>query len=138
MTAPRVIYTAGVWDLLHRGHLNLLHKAARLGDMLVVGVISDSGCRAYKGVFPAEHQSKRMHALDRIGCVDMVIHQAGTDPTDNLERIRPDVMVHADDWLKLREGHEALERLGVEWVLVPYTPGISSTMLRDAITTEGG
>ena len=132
MPHPRVIYTAGVFDLLHRGHLNFLWQAKQLGDILVVGVVSDSGCFNYKGVFPADTQPLRMRNVARLDCVDMVVHQQTTDPTPVLERIRPDVMTHADDWDRLRKGHDTLERLGIEWVLIPYTEGISSTELREA------
>jgi rfaE bifunctional protein nucleotidyltransferase chain/domain len=129
---PRVIYTAGVFDLLHRGHLNLLWQSRQLGDVLVVGVVSDAGCRDYKGRLPVENVYQRMRAIERLGFVDLVLLQPTTDPTPLLERVRPDVMVHGDDWPRLREGHETLGRLGIEWVLVPYTPGVSTTLLREA------
>ena len=132
MRRPTVVYTAGVFDLLHRGHLNFLWATKQLGDILVVGVVSDHGTNAYKGIFPAEHQQHRMREVGQLGFVDRVVNQATTDPTPNLERIQPDIMTHADDWDRLKEGHETLERLGIEWVLIPYTDGISSTELREA------
>ena len=132
MRPPRVVYTAGVFDLLHRGHLNFLWQSKQLGDILVVGVVSDSGTNAYKGIFPAEHQQHRIRKVKEIGFVDLVVNQSTTDPTPVLERIRPDIMTHADDWDRLQQGHETLERLGIEWVLIPYTEGISSTELRQA------
>jgi bifunctional ADP-heptose synthase (sugar kinase/adenylyltransferase) len=63
----------------------------------------------------------------------MAVLQPTTDPTPVLERLRPDVMTHGDDWERLREGQETLERLGIEWQLVPYTPGISTTLLREEV-----
>ena len=126
----RVVYTAGVWDLLHRGHLNLLWESKKLGDILVVGVVSDAGCNAYKGFFPAQHSQHRVRAIENFGFVDVVEIQSTTDPTPLLERYRPDVMTHGDDWQELREGQETIARLGIEWRLIPYTPGISSTALR--------
>jgi rfaE bifunctional protein nucleotidyltransferase chain/domain len=128
---PRVIYTAGCFDLLHAGHINLLWQSKQLGDVLVVGVVSDVGARAYKGRLPMENCQQRMQAIARLGFVDVVILQKGTDPTTMLERFQPAAMVHGDDWTELREGHDALERLGVEWVTIPYTPGISTTLLRE-------
>ena len=135
---PRVIYTAGVFDLLHRGHLNMLWASKALGDVLVVGVLSSDGCAAYKGRLPVENLHERMMAVERLRFVDVVVRQGGTDPSDNLERFRPDVMTHGDDWDRLREGHETLVRLGVEWRLVPYTPDVSTTLLREAMATTGG
>jgi rfaE bifunctional protein nucleotidyltransferase chain/domain len=126
----RVIYTAGVFDLLHRGHLNMLWASKQLGDVLVVGVVSDAGARAYKGRLPIENSQQRIDAIAQLGFVDMVVLQQTTDPTPVLDRVRPDVMTHGDDWQQLREGHETLVRMGVEWVLVPYTPDVSTTLLR--------
>jgi cytidyltransferase-like protein len=129
---PRVIYTAGVFDICHAGHLNFLWQSKRLGDILVVGVVSDHGCAAYKGLFPDRNQQQRIRDIERLGFVDVVVPQTGTDPSTNLERFRPDIMTHGDDWTELREGHETLTRLGVEWVTIPYTEGVSSTQLREA------
>lgn len=126
----KIIYTAGVWDLLHRGHLNVLWESKRLGDVLVVGVVSDAGCAAYKGRRPHQNAALRMQVIRRLGFVDVVELQPTTDPTPLLERFRPGIMTHGDDWHRLREGHETLDRLGIEWVSIPYTHGVSSTELR--------
>jgi rfaE bifunctional protein nucleotidyltransferase chain/domain len=133
MSAPRVIYTAGVFDLLHAGHISLLWRSKQLGDVLVVGVVSDAGTREYKGRLPLENVQVRMAAVRSLGFVDAVVLQPDTDPTPLLDRFRPHVMTHGDDWDRLRAGHGALERLGVEWVTLPYTPDISSTLLRQSI-----
>lgn len=128
MNAPVVVYTAGCFDLFHRGHLNLLWRSKQLGDILVVGVVSDA---SYKDVTLAQPYFARAKAIKSIPWVDMVEYQEGTDPSDVLERVRPDIMTHADDWTRLKEGHETLERLGIRWVVLPYTPEISSTALRE-------
>lgn len=130
MNAPRVVMTSGVWSLLHRGHINLLWRAKQLGDVLVVGVVSDGGTVAYKGRMPADTVDQRIAAIARLPFVDVVSYQHTTDPTPLLERFRPDAFVHGDDWAELREGHDTLARLGIEWVTLPYTPDISTTMLR--------
>jgi bifunctional ADP-heptose synthase (sugar kinase/adenylyltransferase) len=106
---------------------SVLHE---LGDILVVGVVSDGGTHAYKGVWPTDNVQLRCQNVSRLGFVDVVMTQHGTDPTANLERVRPNIMTHADDWTELKKGHETLERLGIEWVLIPYTEGVSSTELR--------
>jgi cytidyltransferase-like protein len=126
----RIIYTAGVWDMLHRGHLNILWESKKLGDILVVGVVSDCGCMAYKNIMPTQNSQYRTRQIRSLGFVDVVEIQATTDPTPLLERYRPDVMTHGDDWTELREGQETIRRLGIDWRLIPYTPGISSTELR--------
>lgn len=130
MNAPRIVFVPGCWDLLHAGHLNLLWRAKQLGDVLVVGVVSDAGAAAYKGRHPAQSEALRLDIVNRLGFVDVVDLQLTTDPTPLLERYLPSVLVHGDDWERLREGHETLERLGIEFVRLPYTRGVSTTLLR--------
>jgi glycerol-3-phosphate cytidylyltransferase len=130
MKKPTVVYTAGVWDLFHRGHLNLLWQSRQLGEVLIVGVVTDRGVLAYKDREPVDNLWERMGKIEDLPWVDMVMEQEGTDPSDNLRRILPDVFTHGSDWDKLREGHETLEELGIEYVSIPYTPGISTTILR--------
>lgn len=134
---PIVIFVPGVFDLLHAGHLTLLHRARALADVggrgiLVVGVVSDPGVVAYKGRMPAQNVQLRIQNVARLSFVDVVERQATTDPTPLLERFRPHALVHGDDWSRLREGQETLDRLGIEFVQLPYTPGISTTILRAA------
>jgi cytidyltransferase-like protein len=127
---PKIVYTAGVFDLLHGGHLSFLNQSRQIADILVVGVVSDEGCERYKGHRPHQVLSARMNALRQIWWIDLVVGQLTTDPSENLRRFLPKVMTHGDDWDRLREGHETLEELGIEWRLIPYTKGISSTILR--------
>jgi len=130
MKMPTVVYTAGVWDLFHRGHLNILWQSRKLGDILVVGVVSDWGVVAYKDREPIDNIWERMRTIQELPWVDLVMQQETTDPSDNLRRILPDVFTHGSDWERLREGHDTLEELGIEYVSIPYTPGISTTILR--------
>jgi glycerol-3-phosphate cytidylyltransferase len=135
---PRIVFVPGVWDLLHVGHINLLWRARALGDILVVGVVSSWGCREYKHVACKQSLPERMDAVRQLTFVDVVEEQESTDPTPLLERFRPQVLVHGDDWKKLIRGNETLERLGIELVLLPYTPDVSSTALRKAATSTYG
>lgn len=130
MKAPRIVFVPGVWDLLHAGHLNLLWRARQLGDVLVVSVVEDDGVFAYKHRMPAETCALRLAKISHLSFVDVAEVQKTTDPTPLLERFRPAVLAHGDDWERLREGHETLERLGIEFVRLPYTPEVSTTLLR--------
>lgn len=141
----KVVYTAGVFDLLHRGHLNVLWASRKLGDLLVVGVVSDAGVLAYKHRAPVENVQARMARLARLPFVDVIDLQPTTDPTPMLERYRPDIFTHADgegDWTALRERVETAAvhyvelpyTFGViEYVELPYTPGVSTTILRQRV-----
>lgn len=122
----RVGYVPGVFDLLHQGHLNLLEEAAAQVDFLVVGVVSDAGAMAYKRK-PVHDEATRLRVMKALRVVDEARYQATTDPTPELERIRPDVLFHGDDWDQLREGQQTLDRLGIEFVKLPYTWGTSSS-----------
>jgi len=134
--APRVVYTAGVFDLLHRGHLNILWQSKQLGDILIVGVVTSDGVEAYKGRSPVQEGFARQRQVQALPFVDAAVVQLTTDPTPNLERYLPDVMTHADgadDWSHLKAQVEAL---GIEYVNLPYTAGISTTALREKASRD--
>lgn len=125
----RVVYTAGCFDLLHDGHLNLLRQSRALGDRLIVGVVSDEGAALYKRR-PVQSETTRLKVVRALLGVDMAVIQETTDPTPVLELLRPDIMTHGDDWGALLKGQDTLRRLGVEWRTVPYTHGISTSEIR--------
>lgn len=130
--SPRVIFVPGVFDLLHRGHLNILRASRALGDVLVVGVVSDDGAAAYKRR-PVQDEQSRLEIVKALRMVDAAYIQPTTDPTPLLESIRPrpSILVHGSDWDRLREGHATLARLGIRFVRLPYTEGISTGHLID-------
>jgi len=91
-----VVYTAGVFDMLHIGHLNILRRSAGWGDKLVVGVVTDEGTERYKGKRPVQDQWTRLEVVRALPFVDLAILQDGTDPSEVLKVIRPKVMTHGD------------------------------------------
>jgi glycerol-3-phosphate cytidylyltransferase len=129
-------YVPGAWDLLHRGHLALLQRARAQCITLVVGVVSDDGVAAYKRR-PIQDEATRLEIVRQLRLVDHVVLQPTTDPTPVLDAIRPDALFHGDDWDKLREGHETLDLLGIDYVSLPYTRGISTTDMIAAIVERG-
>ena len=138
----RVIYTAGVFDLLHAGHLQILRRSRELGDALVVGVVSDDGTEAYKGRRPVQPEQERIELVESLPWVTLALVQPTTDPTLILEAIRPAAMTHGDDWAELRQGQATLDRLGIEWVLLPYVPDGGhmsgpSSRIRETIIERG-
>ena len=123
------VMTSGVWDLLHCGHLNVLAAAADLGDVLIVGVVSDAGVQRYKHRMPVENVQQRIRRIERLPFAHVVLYQPTSDPTVLLERFRPEIFAHADgadDWGTLREQVEAT---GTRYVNLPYTDGISTSRL---------
>ncbi len=128
-------------DLIHPGHLNILSEAAKLGEV-TVGVLTDSAIASYKRL-PYMTFEQRAMIVENLKQVQNVIPQNTLDYTDNLKSLKPDYVVHGDDW---KEGVQQKTRQTVidvlaEWdgqlIEVPYTAGISSTQLNKAIKEVG-
>lgn len=94
-----LVFTNGCFDLLHDGHLKLLHESKSLGDRLIVAVNSDSSVRGLKGDRrPIQRQDVRCTLLAEFRCVDAVVCFDGPDPEWLVEILRPDVMVKGADY----------------------------------------
>ena len=126
-----IVYTQGVWDMFHIGHLNILKAAKSFGDILIVGVNKDELVKQYKGHYPLLCWKDRAAVVASCKYVDVVI------PTDSLEKdqllkdIDADVMVHGNDKEVL--GSEYMRKNNRRVVYLPYTEGRSSTQLRQAL-----
>ena len=135
-----VVATGGCFDLLHPGHVSLLHQAARLGDLLVVCLNSDASVRALKGPGrPVMGQADRARVLSALGCVDAVMVFDEETPTALLERLRPDLWVKGGDYgpLELPEASQVRGH-GGPGLLLPYLEGRSTTRLVQRAHSEGG
>lgn len=128
-------------DLVHPGHLNILKRAAELGDV-TVGLLTDEAIASYKRV-PFMTFEQRKIVIESIKGVNRVVPQTTLDYVPNLESLKPDYVVHGDDWKtgvqqKTRQNViDALARWGGQLVEVPYTKGISSTQLHAAMKEVG-
>ncbi|RUS64835.1 glycerol-3-phosphate cytidylyltransferase [Pseudorhodobacter sp. E13] len=139
---PLVIgYTAGVFDMFHIGHLNLLRRARAQCDRLVVGVTTDALALHRKNSKPVIPQADRMEIVGALSCVDAVVEQRDMDKMAAWKRIGFHRMFVGDDW----KGHPtwtALEAdfapLGVEIVYFPYTAHVSSSQLRHHLGPKSG
>jgi phosphoenolpyruvate phosphomutase / 2-hydroxyethylphosphonate cytidylyltransferase len=135
------VYVGMSADLIHPGHINLLAEAAKLGSV-TVGLLTDSAIASYKRV-PYMEFHHRKSVVENIKFVDHVVAQETLDYTENLERMRPEFVVHGDDWLtgvqrKTRDSVVAtLAQWGGQLIEVPYTEGISSTKLNNAVKQVG-
>jgi rfaE bifunctional protein nucleotidyltransferase chain/domain len=130
-----VVFTAGVWDILHVGHLNLLNRAKVLGQTLVVGVLTDEAAERYKPrpVMPFE---QRIQLVKALRVVDDVVPVHDTNATPLLMQLQPDILVHGSD-ISHKPGWEIgqtwIRDHGGEFVVLPYTEGVSSTRLKDSV-----
>jgi len=135
------VYVGMSADLLHPGHINVLKEAAKYGDV-TVGLLTDEAIASYKRI-PYMTYEQRKDVIENIKAVAQVIPQDTLDYTANLAKLKPDYVVHGDDW---KEGVQAktrqqvidtLSEWGGELVEVTYTAGISSTQLNKSLKEIG-
>jgi D-beta-D-heptose 7-phosphate kinase/D-beta-D-heptose 1-phosphate adenosyltransferase len=125
----RVVFTNGVFDLLHPGHLRYLKQARVLGDTLIVGVNTDRSVRVIKGesrpVTPGHERAELLAALE---CVDAVVLFDEETPYELITRLQPDVIVKGADWSEANMiGRDIIEARGGQVVRIPIESGYSTT-----------
>ena len=125
-----VVYTYGAWDLIHPGHVNLLNRAKEMGDVLIVGVVSNEPIKELKGdTRPTQDVKDRMIMVDSIKSVDFVVEQKKYDPSDCLRRLgNVSLLVKGDDWDYI-PGEETIQEVGGKLVKLSYTSGFSTSSL---------
>ena len=95
----RIVFTNGVYDLLHRGHVEYLEEARALGDRLVVGVNSDASVRRLKGpTRPIVPQDDRAELIAALACVDLAVIFDDDTPLALIQAVRPEHLVKGGDW----------------------------------------
>jgi rfaE bifunctional protein nucleotidyltransferase chain/domain len=131
-----VVFTNGVFDLLHVGHLRYLKYARHQGGLLVVGVNSDASVRRLdKGEDrPVTPQTERAEILSSLSCVDAVVIFNEDTPAAVVERLQPDVLVKGADW-EGRDipGRESVEKRRGRVVFAPFESGYSTTGILERI-----
>jgi rfaE bifunctional protein nucleotidyltransferase chain/domain len=127
----RVVFTNGVFDLLHSGHIDVLAQARAQGDALVVGLNSDSSVRRLKGPGrPIQSEGERAYVLAALQDVDAVVSFSEDTPLELIQRLRPDVLVKGGDYEPSTVvGREQMESWGGHVVIVPLRPGRSTTAI---------
>jgi D-beta-D-heptose 7-phosphate kinase/D-beta-D-heptose 1-phosphate adenosyltransferase len=133
-----VVFTNGVFDLLHVGHLRYLQQARALGDALIVGLNSDRSVRQVKGpARPITAEAERAEILEALACVDGVVIFDEPTPHDLIEALQPDILVKGADWAAdAIVGRDIVEARGGRVVRVPIEPGHSTTALIEKIRSR--
>lgn len=135
------VYIGMSADMVHPGHINIITEAAKLGDV-TVGLLTDAAIASYKRL-PYLEYAQREAVIANIKGVVSVIPQKTLDYRPNLEAIKPDIVVHGDDWQSGIQSNvrqqviDTLAQWGGKLVEVPYTPGVSSTNLNNAVRAQG-
>ncbi len=130
-----VVFTNGVFDLLHPGHVRYLTQARALGDELIVGVNSDRSVKAIKGdERPITPESERAEILAALACVDAVVVFDENDPHSLIAELQPDVLVKGADWAEdAIIGRDLVEARGGRVVRIPVEPGYSTSAIVEKI-----
>ncbi|MBS2008536.1 MAG: phosphoenolpyruvate mutase [Cyanobacteria bacterium SZAS TMP-1] len=138
---PKKVYVAMAADLIHPGHLNVIKHAQALGEV-TVGILSDKAVSAFHRL-PFLTFEQRKLIVENIKGVDKVIRQETLDYTENLLALKPDYVVHGDDWKEgpQRETRDRVIEVLKQWqgelVEVPYTRSISSLTLNEQLKAIG-
>ncbi len=135
----QVVFTNGVFDLLHPGHVRYLQIARTLGDVLIVAVNSDRSARGNKGVDrPITPDVERAEILAALACVDAVVIFDEDTPYEIILALQPDVLVKGADWAAdAIIGRDIVERRGGRVVRVPIEQGYSTTAIVKKIRSGG-
>ena len=127
----RVVFTNGVFDLLHPGHVDVLRSARAQGDRLVVGLNSDDSVRRLKGPErPIRAEAERAYVLAALQMVDLVVIFGEDTPLELIRELRPDVLVKGGDYSEATVvGAEDVKGWGGRVEIIPLTPGQSTTSI---------
>ncbi|AYL95265.1 D-glycero-beta-D-manno-heptose 1-phosphate adenylyltransferase [Mucilaginibacter celer] len=134
----KIVFTNGVFDLVHRGHLSYLAAAARLGDRLIVGINSDLSVKRIKGPErPINDQQSRAALLASLFYVDLVVVFDNDDPLSLITQVKPDILVKGADYrVEDIVGCKEVLAYGGEVKLIQFIEGHSSTLLIDKIRNK--
>ena len=134
-TGRKIVFTNGCFDILHHGHLDLLAKAAELGNVLIVGVNTDSSVQRLKGKDrPVTNEQDRLFQLASLLCVDAVSLFDEDTPAELIKLIRPDVLVKGGDYTIDRiVGADVVQSYGGSVEIIPFVKGYSTTSIIERI-----
>jgi glycerol-3-phosphate cytidylyltransferase len=133
MNNKRVIYTAGTFDLLNIGHINILKRSKALGDILIVGVSTDELVESYKKALPVISFFDRKRLIESCKYVDIVVKQNKLIDINILKKYKVDCVTIGSDWKnKSLEGLDWMRKNG-QVIYLPYTKTISTTQIKRKI-----
>ena len=142
MKKYHVGYTCGVYDLFHVGHLNLFERCKEMCDILIVGVCNDDYVRNIKHKKPMINENDRVRIINALKCVDQVFLidiETTTDKMLALKKFKFDVLFSGDDWRgseRYNKTEEDFKKLGAAIEYLPYTKGVSTTLLKEKIKSN--
>ena len=131
----KIVFTNGCFDILHVGHVRYLKEARKLGDVLVLGLNSDSSVRSIKGENrPVVPEEERAEVIAELDCVDYVTLFGEDTPLALIECLRPDILVKGGDWAEENVvGRESVRRWGGRVAIIPQVEGKSTTNIIEKV-----
>jgi rfaE bifunctional protein nucleotidyltransferase chain/domain len=131
----RIVFTNGVFDILHPGHVRYLQRAHALGDLLIVGLNADESVRRNKGAArPIVPEEERAEMLAALACVDAVVIFGEDIPDEIIRLVQPDILVKGADWAADQiVGRDTVEARGGKVIRMPVEEGFSTTALVERI-----
>ena len=134
-----VVFTNGVFDILHPGHLRYLQQARALGDGLIIGLNADASVRRNKGPErPINPEVERGEILEALECVDAVVVFDEDTPAEIIAAVQPDILVKGADWAAdAIVGRDTVEARGGRVVRIPVEQGYSTTAIIERIRSAG-
>ena len=135
MAGKKVVFTNGCFDIIHRGHIEVLVRTADLGDKLVIGLNSDQSIQKLKGKDrPVIDEQSRAILLAALSFVDAIVLFSEDTPLKLISALLPDVLAKGGDYeIETIVGHEIVQENGGKVELVPFVDGFSSTIIIDKI-----
>ncbi len=131
----KIIYTAGTYDLFHFGHLNILLKAKKIGNYLIVGVSTDALISKYKKLKPIICYKDRVSIIKELRCVNKIIKQDRFFDIKQLKKYNIDTIVLGDDWKNKNfpELKNCLQKLKIKMIYISYTKRLSTSKIKEKI-----
>jgi len=131
----KVVFTNGCFDIIHRGHIEVLARTADLGEKLIIGLNSDQSIQKLKGEDrPIIDEQSRAILLAALSFVDAIVLFSEDTPLKLISTLLPDVLAKGGDYeIETIVGHEIVHKNGGKVKLVPFLDGFSSTTIIDKI-----
>jgi glycerol-3-phosphate cytidylyltransferase len=133
----KIVFTSGVFDLLHPGHINILKRAKALGDYLIVGLATDELVEKIKGYKPILTYKQRLQVLNAIKYVDHIVKQRELVTKKQFVALKANIYVKGTDWKNNKNAQ------GLTWLIknkkvrfIPYTKELSTTKIKNKIVKE--
>jgi rfaE bifunctional protein nucleotidyltransferase chain/domain len=134
----KIVFTNGCFDILHKGHIHYLCRAADMGDKFIVGLNSDQSVRKLKGGHrPLNDKRSRMEVLASLLYVDAIVIFDEETPLDLIEKIKPDILVKGGDYREEQiAGYDVVRKYGGKVIIMDFIPGYSTSLIEKKIIEQ--